>query len=147
MLDKLVHLQATCRPGAVARVQELLAHEDFQLSNPNRARSVLHAFAASDPTGFHAADGSGHRLVGEQVTALDALNPQVAARLAGTFSSWRRFDEGRQASARAALEGILAGTPPATCGRWWSARSAEPGAPRRRVPSGTRRVASPPGPA
>ena len=112
VLDKWFTLQATCRrPGAVARVEELLAHEDFQLSNPNRARSVLHAFAASDPTGFHAADGSGHRLVGEQVTALDALNPQVAARLAGTFSSWRRFDEGRQASARAALEGILARDP------------------------------------
>ena len=112
VLDKWFALQASCRmEGAVERVRQLLQHSDFQLGNPNRARSVLHTFAASDPTGFHAADGSGYRLIGEQVSALDALNPQVAARLAGTFSSWRRFDAGRQAAAREALEGILARDP------------------------------------
>jgi aminopeptidase N len=112
VLDKWFALQASCRmEGAVDRIEGLLAHEDFQLSNPNRARSVLHTFAASDPTGFHAADGSGYRLIGAQVSALDALNPQVAARLAGTFSSWRRFDPARQAAAREALEGILARDP------------------------------------
>ena len=34
------------------------------------------------------------------------LNPQVAARIARAFDRWRKFDAGRQAHARAALERI-----------------------------------------
>jgi aminopeptidase N len=40
--------------------------------------------------------------------ALDRLNPQVASRLARAFDRWRKYDEGRQAHARAALESIRA---------------------------------------
>ena len=59
---------------------------------------------------FHAADGSGYAFAAEQVIALDPLNPQVAARLARAFDRWRKFDSGRQAHAKAALERIH-GTP------------------------------------
>jgi aminopeptidase N len=34
------------------------------------------------------------------------MNPQVASRIARCFDSWRKFDELRQAHARAALERI-----------------------------------------
>jgi len=34
------------------------------------------------------------------------MNPQVAARMAGAFESWRRYDEGRQALMRAELKAI-----------------------------------------
>ncbi len=37
---------------------------------------------------------------------LDRLNPQVASRVARSFDRWRKFDAGRQAHARAALERI-----------------------------------------
>ena len=40
--------------------------------------------------------------------ALDRLNPQVASRLTRAFDRWRKYDEGRQAHARAALEKIRA---------------------------------------
>jgi aminopeptidase N len=40
------------------------------------------------------------------VIALDALNPQIAARVARSFDRWRRFDPRRQDFARAALERI-----------------------------------------
>jgi len=53
---------------------------------------------------FHAADGSGYRFLAEQTRKLDAINPQVASRLARCFDRWRKFDSGRQAHARAALE-------------------------------------------
>jgi len=53
---------------------------------------------------FHAADGSGYAFLAEQVIALDAINPQVAARMARGFDRWKKFDAGRQAHARAALE-------------------------------------------
>ena len=55
---------------------------------------------------FHAADGAGYRFVADQIIALNALNPQVAARTARAFDRWKRFDEQRQAHARKALERI-----------------------------------------
>jgi len=58
---------------------------------------------------FHAADGSGYAFAAEKIIELDALNPQVAARVARSFDRWKRFDAGRQAHARSALERILAG--------------------------------------
>ena len=57
---------------------------------------------------FHAADGGGYAFLADQVIALDPLNPQVAARLARAFDRWRKFDAGRQAHARKALERIRA---------------------------------------
>ena len=49
-----------------------------------------------NPTGFHSIDGSGYRLLADQVLALDALNPQIAARMAGAFNAWTRYDRGRR---------------------------------------------------
>jgi aminopeptidase N len=44
--------------------------------------------------------------VGEVVRTLDGINPQVAARLAGAFESWRRYDAKREALMRAELAAI-----------------------------------------
>jgi aminopeptidase N len=85
-------------------VKALLAHPAYDMRNPNRARSLLHAFAMDNPLHFHAADGSGYRWVAEQLVALDKLNPQVASRLARAFDRFKKYDAGRQAHARAALE-------------------------------------------
>ena len=107
VIDKWFHVQATSwLPGTLDRVKALTAHPAFDLKNPNRARSLLHAFALDNPVHFHAADGSGYRWVAEQVIALDRLNPQVASRLARAFDRWKKYDSGRQAHARAALEAI-----------------------------------------
>ncbi|MBL0143594.1 MAG: aminopeptidase N [Betaproteobacteria bacterium] len=107
VVDKWFRAQAVSDlPGACARVEALLAHPAFDLRNPNRARSVLHAFAIDNPVHFHAPDGSGYRLVAGKVVELDRLNPQIASRLARAFDRWRKFDSGRQAHAQAALESI-----------------------------------------
>ena len=92
-------------PKTLERVKALLAHPAFDIRNPNRARSVLHSFAAT-PVHFHAADGEGYRFVAEQVVALDRINPQIASRLARSFDRWKKYDAGRQAHARLALESI-----------------------------------------
>ena len=60
-----------------------------------------------NPVCFHAADGSGYRFVTEQLIKLDALNPQISARLAKAFSRWRKYDEQRQSLMTAQLEEIL----------------------------------------
>jgi aminopeptidase N len=107
VVDKWFSVQATSiLPGAVERAKALAAHPAFDLRNPNRARALLHAFAMSNPRHFHAADGSGYRWIAEQTIALDRLNPQVASRLARAFDRWKKYDAGRQAHAKAALESI-----------------------------------------
>ena len=90
----------------VPTAEALMARPDFTRRNPNRVRAVLGAVPAN-PAGFHAADGSGYRFLAAEIAALDALNPQVAARLTGAFETWRRYDETRRAHARAALRSIL----------------------------------------
>jgi aminopeptidase N len=76
-------------------------------------RALVGAFSVNHLR-FHNEDGSGYRLVGETIRTLDPMNPQVAARMAGSFESWRRYDESRQGLMRAELTAIrtLAGISP-----------------------------------
>ncbi len=109
VLDKWFRMQAmSSGPRAFERVVELSNHPDFRLNNPNRARSLLHAFAAGNPAAFHRADGKGYRFVADKVLELDALNPQVASRLVSSFNSWKRYEPSRRALMRAELERIAA---------------------------------------
>lgn len=106
VMDKWLSLQAGAPlPGTLARVQALMEHPAFSLRNPNRVRALLGAFAAN-PVAFHAPDGSGYAFLAEQVLAVDALNPQVAARLAKAFTRWRQYEPGRAGLMRRQLERI-----------------------------------------
>ena len=107
VVDKWLQVQATSRlPGTVARVRELLRHPAFDLKNPNKVYSLVRNFCSANPRHFHAADGSGYALAAEVIVELQAINPQVAARIARAFDRWRQFDVVRQGHARAALERI-----------------------------------------
>jgi aminopeptidase N len=77
------------------------------LHNPNRVRALIGAFASANALRFHAADGSGYRFLTDRVLELDALNPQVAARLLAPFGQWRRYDGGRQALIKTEIERVL----------------------------------------
>ncbi len=106
VVDKWLAVQAGSRlPGTLARVNQLLSHPAFDIKVPNKVYALIRAFAANHVR-FHAADGAGYAFLAEQVIALNALNPQVAARMARGFDRWRKFDQNRQAKARAALERI-----------------------------------------
>jgi aminopeptidase N len=108
VLDKWMSLQAAAPlADTVASVRALMKHPAFDIKNPNRVRALIGAFSANHRR-FHDKSGTGYRLVGEVVRTLDPINPQVAARLAGAFETWRRYDTGRQALMRAELEAILA---------------------------------------
>ncbi|MCZ8375018.1 MAG: aminopeptidase N [Beijerinckiaceae bacterium] len=107
ILDMWFALQARVPgPGAVARVRALTGHPKFTLANPNRARSLIATFANGNLRGFHAADGSGYQLVAEIIDALDARNPQIAARMATAFRTWRNLESGRRDKAGAALRSL-----------------------------------------
>jgi aminopeptidase N len=110
VIDKWFALQATQRGSAqrpvIDIVRKLMAHPAFNLKNPNRARSLIFSFCAANPSQFHAEDGSGYAFWADQVIALDAINPQVAARLARSLELWRRFTPALREGMRAALEKV-----------------------------------------
>ena len=108
VLDKWFQTQAlSTRDDTGATVAELVGHPDFSLANPNRARSLIGAFSVNQRA-FNAADGSGYRLLTDQLLALDAINPQTAAKLLPPLGRWRRYDTGRADMMRGQLERLVA---------------------------------------
>jgi len=106
VVDKWLAVQSGSRiPTALSDTKRLMAHAAFNIKNPNKVYALIGAFRGNQVR-FHAADGAGYAFVADQVIALDAINPQVAARMARGFDRWRKFDPVRQAHARAALERI-----------------------------------------
>jgi aminopeptidase N len=106
VLDKWFGLQAgSSLPGTAAAVRALMKHPAFDIKNPNRVRALVGAFSGNHLR-FHALDGSGYALVGETVRMLDSINPQIAARMAGAFEVWSRYDSKRQALMRAELQAM-----------------------------------------
>ena len=77
------------------RVDALLAHEAFDIRNPNKVRALVRTFAFNQAA-FHRADGFGYRWMADRIEELDRLNPQMAARMADAFTQLRRFDLDRQ---------------------------------------------------
>ena len=109
VLDKWFALQATSRlPDTLDRARKLLRHRRFDIENPNRVRALIGAFCHANQRRFHDASGEGYRFLSEHVLAIDAFNPQSAARLLSAASRWRRLDAARGALLRGELERILA---------------------------------------
>jgi aminopeptidase N len=104
-MDKWFMLQATSPSlDALSKVRELLHHRSFTMSNPNRIRALIGAFASGNPSAFHAKDGSGYQFLVEMLTDLNTRNPQVAARMIEPLIRLKRYDADRQALMRQALE-------------------------------------------
>ena len=111
VLDKWFALQAGSpdRNGNVLpAVKQLMKHADFNLRNPNRARSVIFSYCNANPGGFHRADAAGYVFWADRVIELDAINPQVAARLARALDRWKKLAEPYRTAAREALARVAA---------------------------------------
>ncbi|EPA6638413.1 aminopeptidase N [Serratia marcescens] len=105
VMDKWFVLQGSSPSADVlSKVRALLQHRSFSLSNPNRTRSLIGGFASGNPAAFHAADGSGYQFLAEILSDLNQRNPQIAARLIEPLIRLKRYDAGRQALMRKALE-------------------------------------------
>jgi len=104
-LDKWYRTRAAADvPSALSEVRELMSLPSFSLTNPNRVRAVVGAFTALNHKTFHKEDGSGYAFTAQCVIDLDKINPQVAARLARSFSAWRRLEPASGALMKAQLE-------------------------------------------
>jgi aminopeptidase N len=113
VLDKWFALQAGApdRGGDILPiVKQLMAHPDFNIRNPNRARSVIFSYCSGNPGAFHRPDAAGYVFWCERVIELDAFNPQVAARLARALDRWKKLAEPLRTAAREAIARVAART-------------------------------------
>jgi aminopeptidase N len=106
VIDKWFSMQAlSMHPDCMAHIKKLQDHPDFTLSNPNRVRALYGALAGNSAV-FHDESGEGYAMLTDMIIALDAKNPQTAARFIPPLGRWRRYDETRAAQMKAALERI-----------------------------------------
>ena len=111
VIDKWFALQASApdRGGDVLPlVRQLMKHPDFSIKNPNRARSVIFSYCSGNPGAFHRPDAAGYVWWSERVIELDAINPQVAARLARAMDRWNKLAEPYRTAAREAIARVAA---------------------------------------
>ncbi|MCP4988460.1 MAG: aminopeptidase N [Colwellia sp.] len=73
------------------QLEELLLHPQFSLKNPNRARSLIGAFAMNNPKYFHCQTGRGYAFLAAQIAKLNDINPQVASRLITPLIQYKSF--------------------------------------------------------
>jgi aminopeptidase N len=112
VIDKWFALQATRQidlhdTGSVLKnVLSLRKHPDFNIKNPNRARSLIHAFCMNNPGAFHQPSPETYQFWAEHVIELNHINPQVAARLARALDRWKQFAPNYQIHMKSALEFI-----------------------------------------
>ena len=109
VVDKWFSLQAAATlPGTLAELQLLLDHPAFELTNPNRFRSLVGVFSQRNQACFHRPDGAGYRFLTDQLLRLIPVNPQVSARMLAPLTSWKRIEEGRSVQMRQQLQRIQA---------------------------------------
>ena len=97
VLDKWFALHATQpRENILSTITMLSEHPQFSMSNPNRVRSLIGSFAFYNSEKFHALDGQGYKFVTDYLLELDAINPQVAARIVTPLTQWQGFAEDHQ---------------------------------------------------
>ncbi len=107
VLDKWFGLNASiCEPGTLERVQRLMKHPAYSKTNPNRIRSLAGTFAFGNFRQFNSPDGAGYRFVTEVILETNAINPQVAARMATAFRNWRMLEPARREKAEACIRHI-----------------------------------------
>ena len=109
-IDKWFAIQASQQPNLrinlIDQVKLLQSHPAFNLRNPNRVRSLIHAFCMNNPAGFHDVSGKGYQFWSESLLELDKINPQVAARLARAVDHWKRFSPPYKDQMRVCLESV-----------------------------------------
>jgi len=115
VLDKWFMLQAQAPEPlgadagrAFARAKALLKHRDYSVRNPNRVRSLVFTLCARNPAAFHRSDAAGYVLWADRLLELDAINPQLAGRLARAMDRWAHLAEPWRSAAREAIGRVAA---------------------------------------
>jgi len=92
VMDKWFALNASVvSENIFSQLEALLVHPQFSLKNPNRARSLIGAFAMNNPKYFYCETGRGYQFLAEQIAKLNEINPQIASRLMTPLIQYKRF--------------------------------------------------------
>lgn len=95
--------------GVIEGLTQLEKDPLFLSEVPNYLRALYMQFAKNNLVSFHQKDGSGYEFVAERVLKIDRINPQVASRLATSFSMINKVDSLRQQGMKKALQKIIEG--------------------------------------
>lgn len=107
VLDKWFTLQAmSFLPNTLKEVKQLLDNQSFSIGNPNKVRALIGAFCTNNHVCFHEKSGAGYEFLADIIVKLNAINPQIAARLVTPLINWQRYETGRQGLMRSALNRI-----------------------------------------
>lgn len=97
VVNKWLALQAYAdTDDCLSRVQKLMQHEAFDIKNPNKVYALVGGFCMGNQAHFHVKTGAGYKFLADTVIRLNALNPQVAARMLTPLTEWRKFIPQRQ---------------------------------------------------
>ena len=93
VVDQWFSVQASSpQKDTLERVKQLMEHPAFELTNPNKVRALVGAFCNNNPVNFHREDGKGYEFLADRIIELNKVNPQIASRLSGIMSRWRKFE-------------------------------------------------------
>jgi aminopeptidase N len=110
LVNKWLSLQALSElPNALDTIQALLSHRSFDIKNPNKVYALISTFGSSNAERFHNSQGRGYDFLAERIMEIDPFNPQVAARLLESLTSWKRLDSEHGQRMKSALLKIQAG--------------------------------------
>jgi aminopeptidase N len=104
VMDKWFSLSATLSSDEIFNhLENLIEHPLFSLKNPNRARSLIGAFAMNNPRFFHSVTGRGYEFLASKIANLNTINPQVASRLITPLIQFKSFAQPHQQLMKAQL--------------------------------------------
>ena len=108
VIDKWFSAQVlTAHPSSLNKVvKDLTTHSDFNITTPNRVRSIMGAFSANT-AGFHLETGENYKLFSDWILKVDPVNPQVGARMCSAFETWKRYDSNRQKLIKSQINKVL----------------------------------------
>lgn len=90
VIDSWFSVQAASGKTSVADIAALMQREDYDWNTPNRVRTTLGALSAK-PVQLWSEEGL--QLYLSAIERLDKSNPQVAARMLGSFARWYTLEE------------------------------------------------------
>ncbi len=109
VVDKWLRLQAKVASDDITgHIRDVMKHEAFDMTNPNKVRALIGGFFAGNPTAFHNKDGSGYKLVADVAIELSSLVPRTALLIVKPLTQFKNFDEQRQKLMIKELERIAA---------------------------------------
>ena len=107
VMNKYLGVKASSsREGLLQRVIELQSDEVYDIKVPNLVRSLIGSFLGNYKY-FHAKDGSGYKFMADNLIEIDAINAQIASRLAGGFKLYKKLAKHNQELMKIELERVL----------------------------------------